>query len=721
MAATQSLTLSMAAPDVAVLTFDFPGKSVNLLSRSVLDELNGHLDALETRDDLIALVFRSGKPGTFLAGADLREFAGMLDAPRAEVVTLCRRGQTVLARLAKMPFVTIAAIDGVCVGGGAELACWCDRRIASLDEKTEVGFPEVKLGLIPGWGGTVRLPRIIGLGNAVELITGDEPVGPHQAAAFGLVSDVVPPHKLLDAAIALARCEQQTSDYLRDRQTWSAPLSINDTELEFLGITASALIRQQTRGQYPAPEVALELMLEAARLDADAALQLEAERMSHLFGSPVNAALLNVFFLTNRIKKDKGVSQAPVTPREISTVGVLGAGIMGAGIAAANIKRGIPVVLSDASQEALAAGARGTMEEAAYDALTQCVHAERLLELTPLLRVSGSEVGLAACDLIVEAIVENIDIKKRVFARLEPQLGADAILASNTSTIPVSQLAAGLQRPDRFCGMHFFNPVRRMKLVEVVRGDATSDQTIVTAVAYAKRLGKLPIVVNDGPGFLVNRLLLPYMNEAMELLSEGVDIAAIDRASRVFGMPIGPIELYDLVGIDTAFYAGRTMWEAYPERISVSPILISMVKSGRLGQKTGRGFYLHHDRRKGALPDPELEGFLAPYVRGRKELSMEQLTMRLFLPMLLEATRVLEERIVRDPRDVDFGLIFGLGFPAFRGGLLFWADSLGARKILELLKPLEDLGKRTQPTPLLIRMAKEGRQFYDRSTEGALP
>jgi 3-hydroxyacyl-CoA dehydrogenase/enoyl-CoA hydratase/3-hydroxybutyryl-CoA epimerase/3-hydroxyacyl-CoA dehydrogenase/enoyl-CoA hydratase/3-hydroxybutyryl-CoA epimerase/enoyl-CoA isomerase len=410
-----------------------------------------------------------------------------------------------------------------------------------------------------------------------------------------------------------------------------------------------------------------------------------------------------------------------VKPREVCRVGVIGAGIMGSGIAAANVKRDVSVVLSDAVADALAKGQRSVLEEVAYDRKTRGVNAERLARASGFLFAARSDSEIAACDLVIEAVVENADVKKRIFERLEPQLSETALLASNTSTIPITKLAGGLRRPERFCGIHFFNPVRRMKLVEVIRGARTSDETIATAVAFAKQIGKMPIVVNDGPGFLVNRLLFPYMQEALELLREGVEIKQIERAAKSFGMPLGPIELYDMVGLDTAFYAGRTMWEAFPERITASPILPMLVKAGRLGQKSGAGFFSYANRKRQPEPDPALPKLLAPYIESSAKAPSQDLTARLFLPMLLEATRVLQDHIVRDPRDIDLGLIFGLGFPPFRGGLLFWADSVGAPRIVEMLKPLEAIGERMRPTPLLLDLAKRNGKFYELQHKDLLP
>jgi 3-hydroxyacyl-CoA dehydrogenase/enoyl-CoA hydratase/3-hydroxybutyryl-CoA epimerase/3-hydroxyacyl-CoA dehydrogenase/enoyl-CoA hydratase/3-hydroxybutyryl-CoA epimerase/enoyl-CoA isomerase len=337
----------------------------------------------------------------------------------------------------------------------------------------------------------------------------------------------------------------------------------------------------------------------------------------------------------------------------------------------------------------------------------------RAIEYAPLLNATESDAEIAAADLVIEAVVENADVKRQIYNRLEPKLKPTAILASNTSTIPITQLAEKLAHPERFCGIHFFNPVRKMKLVEVIRGAKTNDETVATAVAYAKHLGKSPIVVNDGPGFLVNRLLLPYMNEALELLAEGAEIKLIDDVAKRFGMPMGPIMLYDMVGLDTAFYAGRTMWEAFPDRIGASPILPALVKAGRLGQKSGLGFFSYQNKKGRAQPDPDVAKYIEPYRKGpARKFAAQEVEARLFLPMLLEATRVLEAGIVRDVRDVDLGLIYGIGFPPFKGGLLFWADTLGAAQILEMLKPFESLGPRMAPTQSLKQMAAERRKFY---------
>ncbi len=706
------ISLDFPAEDIAVLTFDDPDKSVNILSQPVLKDLDRHLRELESRDDLAGLILRSNKPNNFFAGADVREFVTNIDCSADETIKMSKNGHEIFGRLSKLPFVTVAAIRGICVGGGAEIACWCDRRIMARDPKTSYSFPEVKLGIIPGWGGTARIPRIIGLSNAIEIISSGDPVDAEAALALGL-AEIAPADRLLESAIALVRTEQQSEQYLKDREQWAGPISISETELGFLGATAGAFIQGQTKGNYPAPLAALEVMLEAAGTDIETALQLEAEAFAKLFGGSVNRSLLNVFFLSDRNKKIAGPKGA--TPREIKSATVIGAGIMGQGIAAANVKRRIPVALGDVTTEAVARGVQGIISEVSFDKKTRGPDAKKALDYIPLLNGTTNTDELAATDIIVEAIYENADAKRELYERLEPKLGENAILCSNTSTIPITDLAKGLKHPERFCGLHFFNPVRRMPLVEVIRGEQTNDETIATAVAYAKRIGKSPIIVNDGPGFVVNRILLPYMNEALLLLEEGASIKAIDRAATGFGLPMGPVTLYDTVGLDVAFHAGGVMERAFPDRVIPAKILPAMVEAERLGKKNGKGFFDYPTDRRGRqkpVPSDEVQQIISKCQSGEASADVN-IVDRLFLPMLLEATRLLEDNIVSDPRDVDLGLIYGIGFPPFKGGLLFWADSIGAAKIVEQLKPYADLGKRYAPTEMLLEYAKSNRKFYD--------
>jgi 3-hydroxyacyl-CoA dehydrogenase/enoyl-CoA hydratase/3-hydroxybutyryl-CoA epimerase/3-hydroxyacyl-CoA dehydrogenase/enoyl-CoA hydratase/3-hydroxybutyryl-CoA epimerase/enoyl-CoA isomerase len=722
MAATTTLTLTFPEDDIALLTLDDPQSGANILSRHVLESLEEHLDELDKRKGLAGLVICSAKPGMFVAGADIREFVTWLDAPKEEVSGFSRRGQKLFGRLSQGRYVSVAAIDGVCVGGGGELAVWCDRRVMTDGEKSAFGYPEVKLGIFPGWGGTARTPRIVGLSNAIELVTGGENIDARTAAAMGLMNDVVAKSssdtaedKLLTAAIRMIRAEQATQQFRRDRELWAAPIQISDTELGFLGATASAYIQQQTKGHYPAPLAALEVMLGAAGVDVDTACQMEADEFAKLFGSPVNRALINVFFLQDRNKKCAGLK---AEAKKIASAGVVGAGTMGQGIAAANVKRGILTAIMDSSQAALERGLKGVLNEVSYNKQLKGPDAQRVVEFAPLINGTLSDIELCRADIIVEAIFENPEAKRHLFARIEPLMRDDAILASNTSTIPISKLAEGLERPERFCGLHFFNPVRQMPLVEVIRGKKTSDSTLASAAAYARALGKSPIVMNDGPGFLVNRLLLPYMNEAVLLLGEGGDLQKIDKAAKAFGMPMGPFVLYDVVGLDVAVHAGRTMVEAFPDRVVPAQLLQQLVELGRIGQKAGKGFFDYGPPKSGKPPrgvdSPEVARLVENCrAGGSRKFSSEEITDRLFLPMLLEATRVLEDGIVNDVRDVDLGLILGIGFPPFKGGLFFWADTIGAGKIVEKLKQYAPLGKRFEPTAMLTKLAESEARFYD--------
>ncbi|MEN1679273.1 MAG: 3-hydroxyacyl-CoA dehydrogenase NAD-binding domain-containing protein, partial [Planctomycetota bacterium] len=520
---------------------------------------------------------------------------------------------------------------------------------------------------------------------------------------------------LLGTALSMVRSEQTHGQYLANRQRWSKPITISETELTFLGATASGVIQQKTGGHYPAPLAALELMLEASMLDLDAALELEAERFAPLFGSPVNRALLNVFFLTDRAKK----TEVGRKPAPLSRIGVVGAGTMGRGIAAATARRGVGVTLCDSRADALADGVSAVVTEAAYDRELKGPSADRAADLAALVDASIEPAALGAADLVVEAIFEDAAAKRDLFAKIEPHAGDETILCSNTSTIPISTLAEGLARPDRFCGLHFFNPVRKMPLVEVIRGSQTSDETIARATAFARQIGKTPVVVADGPGFLVNRLLMPYLGEATRLVEEGVPIRDIEKAAKRFGMPMGPITLQDVVGLDVCLHAGRVMRQAFPDRVLESPLIAALVDAGRLGQKSGKGFFDYPPAKPGKPPkgadSAEVVRIRNAACGGQSDTRAERvgsITDRLLLPMLVEATRAIEDGIVRDARELDLAMILGVGFPPFRGGLLFWADTVGAAAIAEKLRPLEALGPRYEVTGLLAEAAKANASFY---------
>ncbi len=431
----------------------------------------------------------------------------------------------------------------------------------------------------------------------------------------------------------------------------------------------------------------------------------------------VDRALQHVDSLVAWSGLEAGAGKDLPSPRAVRSVAILGAGMMGTAIAAATARHQLPVVISDADRRALADVRERIAAELAEEDLPgdDCPPGRLASRIVP----TGDDAALAACDLVIESITESAAAKQALYARLEPRLGPDAILASNTSTIPIGRLAEGLADPGRFCGLHFFHPVRRRKLVEVVRGPRTRAQTIATTSAYARQIGKIPIVVEDGPGFLVNRLLVPFLTEALELVQEGVPIEAVEQAAVGFGMAMGPLRLLDEIGLDTVWLAGRVLWEAFPERIPVPRLLVAMYKAGRLGRKAGKGFFAYPEglgRDQPGQPDPSIEPILAAWARPPQSPASEAILARLLLPMVLEATRVLEEKRVGDPREIDLGVLFGLGFPAARGGLLYWADTLGPRQIVAMLGPLEPLGGRARPTPMLLQMAAANRGFYGDSS-----
>jgi 3-hydroxyacyl-CoA dehydrogenase/enoyl-CoA hydratase/carnithine racemase len=721
----RTLAVERQADGTAVLTFSVPGHSQNVLTQEVFEGLARALDEIAAGPPPRAIILRSGRPGSFFAGADIERLERLHTLGRAEVERLCDAGRAAFGRLCGAPWPSVAIIDGACLGGGLELALACDLRVATDAAHTLLGFPEVKLGLLPGWGGTVRLPRLIGPGPAVELMASGEPVGGEAAGRIGLVDACVPAAAAEESARRLAAAASAQGGHLARRQVQRPPLAAE--EREFLEATSAAVILGRSGGHYPAPLAILQTVLDGCDGKVEEAGRLESSAFAALASSPVSRQLIRVFRLGERNRRDSGLDQPAATPAQaaggrppaepdtIARPAVIGAGIMGAGIAASHLRAGFDVTLVDVQADALARSVATILDEAAWDRSTRRADAARAVALAGRLHTVTQMDAIAAADLVIESVLERTDVKRQVLAEIERTVGPETVIATNTSTNPIAKLAESLRDPARFCGIHFFNPVRRMTLVEVVRGPATSDATVATAVAHVKRLGKCPIVVRDSPGFLVNRVLMPYLHESVEMLREGVDQQRIDRVARGFGMPMGPLELYDMIGLDTAFYAGLVLDDAYGDRIEASPLIPALVKSGRLGRKSGAGFYRYRpdggQRARIERPDEGVPRLIEPYRLPARENSDATIADRLLLPMLLEALRALDEGIVRDGRDVDLAVIHALGFPAFRGGLLAWGDSLGAAEVVRRLEPLADLGVRMHPTPRLLAMARTGEPF----------
>ncbi len=699
---------------IGLVTFDIPEKKVNTLGREVLQELGALVGSLAKRTDLRGLLFRSTKKGQFVAGADLNELAALSYAPPEQVAAMMSSGHQLFSGISHLPFPMVALIDGACMGGGTELALTMDERLVSTAPHTQISLPEVSLGLLPGWGGTQRLPRLIGINAGIEMVCSSEVIKPPKAVALGFAFDAVPPESLLEEGRRLIDILNQSGDWKERRKAREQPIGLNPDQYHFAFAIAEGAIKAKTKGQYPAPLVALKSIRDGCNLPLEEGLKVEQKAFQELQGSPIMANLIALFFMKNRLARDPGLSDPTVAPRPVKRVGVSGAGLMGSGIVAAHARSGIPTAMVDIDDARLQDGMNRAQEVVMSRIKIGRATPMDLGKMLAAISTSTSPKIFADCDVVIEAVTENESLKKEVYKGLAQVIRSDAILASNTSTISITRMAESAPNPEQFIGMHFFSPVDRMELVEIIRGAKTSDVTVATIVALAKRIRKTPIVVNDCPGFLVNRVLFPYMNESLILLHEGVAMDAIDRAATRFGMPVGPLALTDMVGLQTACFAGKVLAHAYPDRAATSPILEEMLKASPPGAPVLK-FWVSEGKRSKPQPNPAVLAIIAKHQSGAKHTpSEDEITDRLFLPMLLEATCVLEEGIVREPADVDMGLILGIGFPPFKGGILRWADQQGAAAILERLKRYNTLGKRYEPTEMFTRMAQKGESFYPR-------
>ena len=697
-----------------------PDHTQNIMNRLFIDELS-QMFLLLRQNPPRGLLVESRREDSFLAGADIDRIDAMWTQSPAQIMELCDKGRTLLKLFSSSSWPSVAIIDGVCLGGGLELALACDFRIATENQKAVLGMPEVKLGLMPGWGGTVRLPRLIGPGPAIELIASGESVTGDQAQAIGLVDACVSSSSARASALQLLEQSISTESFRKRRHEQQQPRILEKPEHDFLLATMGAVITGRTKGNYPAPVAVLETIVQGSAQSVHEAAAIESKAFSELARTSVAKQLVRVYRLSERNRKDGGLDDSiKKSPEEFVAVqrfnkpSVVGAGIMGAGITSRHLRSGFITNLVDINAEVLQKNIPSILEEAAWDRYYQKTNYKKVSELTGLLMSSTQLSAISASDIVVESVTERTDFKQKVLAEIEAVVSASTVICTNTSTNPIATLATALSDPARFCGMHFFNPVRRMSLVEVIRGPDTSDSTVAAVVLHAKRLKKVPVVVRDSPGFLVNRVLTPYLHESVELLREGVDLARIDKVSRRFGMPLGPFELYDMVGLDTAFYAGLVMANAIGDRIDASPVIPALVKAGWLGRKTGCGFYKYNSTGHDAKIDTvneKLNTVIEPYRLPERQITDEKICDRLFIPMLVESLLVLDEGIVRDGCDIDLAVIHALGFPAFRGGVLAWGDSLGATEVVRRLDQFEYLGPRMMAPARLLAHADSGLPF----------
>jgi 3-hydroxyacyl-CoA dehydrogenase / enoyl-CoA hydratase / 3-hydroxybutyryl-CoA epimerase len=702
---------------VATLFLDEPGESVNVVEPGAMGEFERLLDACRKDPAVRAVVLASGKKDGFVAGAKIELLQAVGSAAEAE--KLSHDLQAGFDRLERYPKPVVAAIHGACLGGGLEWALACHYRIATDDPRTQLGLVEIQLGVIPGGGGTQRLPRLVGIQTALDLILAGKTVKARKALKIGLVDEAVPPVLLLD--VARARASALAAGKLRrERRRKDGPVaSVTRLALEENFLGREVLFRQarktvlaKTKGHYPAPLRALEAIEHGFQRGFARGLEREAQLFGQLAVSDVARRLMEIFFATTALKKETGADDAAARPRKVERVGVLGGGLMGSGIAYVTANAGIAARIreKDATAAARAVGAvRAVLDERVKRrSIDRLERDERMRLVTATTDWSG----FAAVDLLVEAVFEDLALKQEMVRAFEA-VNDRAIFASNTSSIPIARIAEAARRPEAVLGMHYFSPVHRMPLLEVVVTDRTSGEATATAVALGKKQGKTVIVVRDGPGFYTSRILAPYMNEAAQLLVEGAAIEDVDRALVAFGFPVGPITLLDEVGIDVGEKVGKILHDAFGDRMAPPAGLQQIVAAGRLGRKNKKGFYTYDGKEKKV--DQTVYG-LVPGGRARRPFLAEEIQERVVFQMVNEAIRCLGEGILRSARDGDVGAVFGLGFPPFRGGPFRHADALGTRTLLEKMEKLRARhGERFEPAPLLAERGRAGETFH-RST-----
>ncbi len=710
------------ADGVAILTLDGPGP-VNTLSEGLNAEMDRLITEIEADPKIRAVLLVSGKKDSFLAGADLEMLAEVKTA--ADGAALSRGGKALLARVEASRKPWVAAVHGACLGGGCEVILACHYRIATEEKPTQIGLPEIQLGLLPGAGGTQRLPRLIGIQAALDIVLAGKSVAGKKALKLGLVDELVPASIL--RAIAHRRAVELAEGKLRPERggpklglkTVRKPEALTRLALEETPVGRRVLFREaekqlraKTHGNYPAPALALEAIRTGYERGIEAGYEAESVGFGELTVNPVAKQLVGIFFAQGALKKDSGVDDPAVKPVPVRRVAMLGGGLMGGGISYVTIHNAaLPVRLKDKDDAGVGRGlayVRGILDEQVQKKRRSRPEADAIFS-----RLTGASdySGMKDVDLFIEAVFEDLELKRRVVRDVEAFCKESAIFASNTSSLPISRIAEASKRPEQVVGMHYFSPVHKMPLLEVIRQPKTSDATVATAVAVGKKQGKTVIVVGDGVGFYTSRTLAPYMGEAGFLIEEGAAVDAIDRALVQFGFPVGPLQLLDEVGIDLAGHVAKIMLDAFGARMTPPPGFERLAKEGRSGRKNKKGFYLYDGKKKKRVDETVYDGM--PGGRKRKEIDPEAMAERLALQMANEAALCLGEGILRSPRDGDIGAIFGLGFPPFRGGPFRWLDTVGVAQAVKKLEGWQQkLGPRFAPAPLLVDMAKQGKRFH---------
>lgn len=707
MSQDKAFTMEVRDDGVAVITIDVPGESMNTLKDSFAEEVGSLMNRLESDDAVKGVVFISGKPGSFIAGADINMIDGCENAVDAE--SLARKGQAMFDRIEQLNVPVVAAINGACLGGGLELAMACHVRVCTDNSKTALGLPEVKLGLLPGSGGTQRLPELVGVQQGLTMILTGKELRAKQALKVGLVTEVVPQSILLDVAVehALKRKPKESKPPLSG---FSKVLEATRFGRDIIFKKANEQAQKKAQGNYPAIDKIIQTVREGVERGREAGLDKEARSFGELAMTPESYQLRQIFFATTEMKKETGANG--VKPDSVERVGVLGGGLMGGGIAYVTAaKAGIPARIKDISEE----GVSNALHYS-YERLNKKVkrrHMRRAELEKTMLMLSGSldYSGFERTDVVIEAVFEDLNLKQKMVADVEEHAAESTIFATNTSSLPITQIAATAKRPEQVIGLHYFSPVDKMPLAEIITHPGTSDKTIATTVSLAKKQGKTPIVVKDGAGFYVNRILAPYMNEAARLLLAGEPIEHIDKTLVKFGFPVGPITLLDEVGIDVAAKVAPVLVKELGDRFEAPEAFEKLIDDDRKGKKNQKGFYQYGKGVKGKPVDTSVYSLLD--IDPNQSKSEDEIIDICLLPMLNEAAYCLQEEIIRSPRDGDIGAIFGIGFPPFLGGPFRYMDSQGLETIVNKLEKLAaERGERYTPAPLLKQMLENGWNFY---------
>ncbi len=696
--------------DIAYIGFGYKStRSMTTLDVETMTELMEIVEELHTKGSTLkGAIFFSHKEGCFLAGADINLIASM--KTEAEAADGAERGQNLYNRIEDLTIPTVVCVDGVCLGGGLELSLSCKTIIASNSPKTSLGLPEVKLGIIPGFGGTYRLPRKIGLPNALDMILTGKTLRADKAKRIGLVEEVFPRENLLEQAPKFFNKKAKPQS-IKESMTELATENFVTRKIIFQKVRESVL--KKTNGFYQAPLKILDVMDSGMMKGRTSYLASEAQAFGELALSEQSKNLQHIYFMSEAVKKYNGPKSTKPLP-VLSRGAALGAGTMGGGIAWLMAEANMQPIMKDLTTDALNLGLKQSSQNFQGALKRKKITPDEFERKQRSITAQLDYSGFKKIDLVIEAVVENMDIKKKVFAETEKNVHLETLLTSNTSSLSVQEMSKALEHPERFAGLHFFNPVHLMPLVEIIIHDKIAPETIEALHKWVLRVKKTPVIVKDGPGFLVNRILMPYLNEAGYLLEEGVSVKDLDQAALNFGMPMGPARLLDEVGIDVAVKVGKVMFDGLGARAYPSKMSGKLSEKNFLGKKNSKGFYLYDEKGKVTSPNPEVEELLP---KEKKKMSESELQMRLFLPMINEAAAILKDGIVETAADVDLGLIFGIGFPPFRGGLLRYADSEGLDKIHSALKNFSETVDRERYTPssYLTDLVESKTTFYEKA------